>query len=226
MANVLKLFYPVEPFKYRITQLFGENPQWYPLTNGHNGIDWGLPMRTKIFATLPGTVIRVASDPNGYGNHIRIKHDNNLMSLYGHLDENNFSLVQVDDHVRTGQHIGFSGNTGRSTGPHLHYEVRRGNKAFDTQSFLVTQVDEEEETTPPAAILKGRVLASATPFLNVRSGPDVLYPVVDTIQPGTEFEIYDFVTDTIWLHTSKGFLAMRFKGNDFIEFIEPDEHSA
>ena len=223
MANELRLFYPVEPFKYPITQVFGANPQWYPLTSGHNGIDWGLPMRTKIFATLPGSVIRVAGDPNGYGNHIRIQHDDNLMSLYGHLDEHNFALVQVDDHVEAGQHIGFSGNTGRSTGPHLHFEVRRGSKAFDPQPFLVTQLEPEEEIQPPAAVIKGRVLASVTPFLNVRSGPDVLYPLVDTLPPGTEFEIYEFVTDTIWLHTSKGFLAMRFKGNNFIELLKEDK---
>ena len=92
----LKLLYPVKS-TFPITQRFGENPQWYPITNGHNGIDWGIPLRTPIYATLPGSVARVAADNTGYGNHIRISHDGNLLSIYGHMDERNYALVKVGD---------------------------------------------------------------------------------------------------------------------------------
>jgi hypothetical protein len=213
MPNGIKLFYPVEPFKFPITQRFGENPQWYPLTNGHNGIDWGVPLRTPIYATLPGTISKIASDPNGYGNHIRISHDGNLLSIYGHLDEQDYNVVGVNDAVQTGQQIGFSGNTGRSTGPHLHFEVRMNNHAYDPEPYLTT------DKAKPKALFKVRVLETSKPFVNVRSGPGVLYPVVDKLTPGTEIEVYEIANDTIWLQTPAGFIAMTFNGKDLAEIM-------
>jgi len=130
----LKLLHPLKSNAYPITQVFGANPQWYPLTNGHNGIDYGIPLRTSVYATLPGKVIRVAGDSSGYGNHIRIQHADNLLSLYGHLDEHDWHNVQEGQDVAAGWEIGFSGNTGRSTGPHLHFEVREGSRAFNPLS--------------------------------------------------------------------------------------------
>jgi hypothetical protein len=222
MPDELQLFYPVQPLTYPITQRFGENPQWYPLTDGHNGIDWGIPMRTSIFATLPGVVQRVAADPNGYGNHIRIGHTDNLMSLYGHLDEHNYTPLEVGDQVRVGQHIAYSGNTGRSTGPHLHFEVRRGSTAFDPEPFLTAIIpDTEVEIEPPEAIFKARILEDVS-VLNIRSGPGTLYPIIGKLSGGDEVEVFAIDGAEIWLHTPKGYIAMRYNGDDLAELLASD----
>ena len=223
MSNGLQLFYPVKPFTYPITQKFGENPQWYPLTKGHNGIDWGIPLRTSIFATLPGKVVRVASDPKGYGNHIRISHSDNLMSLYGHLDEHNYTSLKVGDEVQAGQHIAYSGNTGRSTGPHLHFEVRRGDVAFDPKPYLTATIpDTDEVIEPPKAIFKARILEGVS-TLNVRSGPGTLYPIIGKMSAGDEVDVFSIDGAEIWLHTPKGYIAMRYNNNDLAELVPKDE---
>lgn len=215
----LKLYYPVAPFTYPITQRFGENPQWYPLTKGHNGIDFGIPLRTPIYATLPGKVVRVAPDSTGYGNHIRIQHDNNLLSLYGHLDEKNYALVKEGDLVLAGQQIGWSGNTGRSTGPHLHYEVRENGKAFDPERYLTTTRPDGKKPKPPAPLFKVRIKDSVELGLNVRSGPGTLYPIVGNLKAGEKVEVIGIDGATIWLQTAKGFIALRYEGNDFVEIL-------
>lgn len=92
--------------------------------HGYNGIDIGAPIGTPVLASAPGEVIIVKGKNawnGGYGNYIVIKHENGTQTLYAHLDKN---LVSVGDRVSQGEKIGLSGNTGRSTGPHLHYEVR------------------------------------------------------------------------------------------------------
>ena len=113
----------------RITQYFGntefatKNPQTYS-GRGHNGIDLGAPVGTPIKAPLDGIVLDTGNTSIGrclsYGKWIMIKHSNGLTTLYGHL-----SLVSVfkNQRVSTGDRIGYTGNTGNSTGPHLHFGV-------------------------------------------------------------------------------------------------------
>jgi hypothetical protein len=214
----LKLLHPLKSTAYPITQHFGENPQWYPLTNGHNGIDFGIPLRTSIYATLPGKVIRVAADPNGYGNHIRIQHDNNLLSLYGHLDERNWHNVQEGQDVVAGWEIGFSGNTGRSTGPHLHYEVREGTQAFDPESYLTLNIGPGPIPEPARPIFRVRV--TADPSLNIRSGPSVVYPAIGQLATGDEIEALELGGTEVWLRTSKGYIAFRYNGYNLVEVVE------
>lgn len=217
----LKLLHPLKTLSYPITQEFGENPQWYPLTNGHNGMDFGVPLRTPIYATLPGTVVRVAADNTGYGNHIRIQHADNLLSLYGHLDEHNWSTVEVGDEVVAGQEIGYSGNTGRSSGPHLHYEVREGTQAFNPKPFLVLTLGPGPIPDPLSkAIFKVRV--TADPSLNVRSGPGIVYPRIGSFANGEEVDVLGLGGNEIWVRTSKGFVAFRFNGTDLVEVVDEE----
>jgi len=214
----LKLFHPLKSFAYPITQHFGENPQWYPLTHGHNGIDYGIPLRTSVYATLPGNVVVVGSDPHGYGNHIRIQHANNLLSLYGHLDEHNWATVDVGDEVVAGQEIGYSGNTGRSTGPHLHFEVREGTTAFDPESYLTLSLGPGPIPDPVGkAIFKVRV--TADPSLNIRSGPNIVYPRIGTLANGEEVDVLEIGGTEIWVRTAKGFIAFRYNGTDLVEVV-------
>jgi murein DD-endopeptidase MepM/ murein hydrolase activator NlpD len=107
----------VAPIMARLTQRFGG-------ANGHPGIDLGAPYGTQINAAHRGTVI-YAGWESGYGNFIQIRHENNVVTCYGHLSK---ILVHVGQYVDTGQEIGLEGSTGHSTGPHLHFEVRLGGQ--------------------------------------------------------------------------------------------------
>ena len=98
----------------------------------HAGIDFRVSTGTKVRSTGAGTVM-VAGRNGGYGNMVEIDHGNGLTTRYAHLSR---VLVKVGDHVDTADPVGLSGTTGRSTGPHLHYEVRRHGKAVDPMRFL------------------------------------------------------------------------------------------
>lgn len=97
--------------------------------HGYNGIDLGAPEGTPVEAAASGEVIisRNFGWNGGYGQYVVIQHDNGTQTLYGHLSEN---IVYEGYHVVQGQVIGLSGNTGKSTGPHLHFEVRGAKNPF------------------------------------------------------------------------------------------------
>jgi murein DD-endopeptidase MepM/ murein hydrolase activator NlpD len=108
----------------RLTSGFGNRR--HPVlgyTKMHAGVDFGTPIGTPIFAAGDGVISR-ASVMGGYGNVVDIDHDATWSTRYGHLSRFVPGL-RPGDRVTQGQVIAFSGNTGRSTGPHLHYEIRR-----------------------------------------------------------------------------------------------------
>jgi len=98
----------------------------------HTGLDLRGDTGDPAHATASG-VVSIASWQGGYGNLVEIDHQNGLSTRYGHLSK---ILVKVGQHVSTGQVIGQIGSTGRSTGPHLHYETRVNDTAVDPQKFL------------------------------------------------------------------------------------------
>lgn len=102
----------------------------------HAGIDFRAPTGTRILATAPGTVI-TAGKTGGYGNMVEIDHGNGITTRYAHLST---ILVNVGDRITTGEPIARSGSTGRSTGPHLHYEVRLNGEAVDPMRFLTAGI--------------------------------------------------------------------------------------
>ena len=208
-----KLYCPCSPH-FPVTQYFGENPQWYPATNGHNGIDWGLPLHTPIYAAADGTVVRVSKDNTGYGNHIRIKHPNNFLTIYAHLDSYDWFEVCVSDDVVGGQLIGHSGNTGWSTGPHLHFEVRENGFAIDPAPLLTDCLPGQEPLPPTDPIFELQIDQDTTPYLNIRTGPGTTYPIIDRYMPGEKVVVIGFESDTIWVRTKDGVIAMRYKGNN------------
>lgn len=97
----------------------------------HRGIDIEAPIGTSVFSYSDGTVITTSAS-NSYGNYIIVSHGN-YDTLYAHLDT---IVVNKGDKVNAGQTIAFSGNTGRSTGPHLHFEVRVSGEAVDPALYL------------------------------------------------------------------------------------------
>lgn len=100
----------------------------------HGGIDFRTPTGTPIYAAGSGTVVHAGRN-GGYGKMIEIDHGDGITTRYAHLSK---IFVSEGDHVAAGSKIGGAGSTGRSTGPHLHYEVRRNGDAVDPMRFLKT----------------------------------------------------------------------------------------
>jgi murein DD-endopeptidase MepM/ murein hydrolase activator NlpD len=98
----------------------------------HQGIDLAAPEGTEVFAVADGVVTAVGFDPV-YGNYVIISHSNNYSSLYGHLQRIE-TVLRAE--VKSGTLIGRVGTTGQSTGPHLHFELRQGGRAFDPEGRL------------------------------------------------------------------------------------------
>jgi murein DD-endopeptidase MepM/ murein hydrolase activator NlpD len=98
----------------------------------HQGIDIPGPIGTPIYATADGVVER-AQWVNGYGNLVELSHGNGLQTRYGHMSK---LIAQPNQRVRRGQLIGLMGSTGRSTGSHLHYEVRIAGNAVNPMPYL------------------------------------------------------------------------------------------
>ena len=102
----------------KITSEFGYRKAF---RRNHNGLDIKVYTGDTIVSAFSGKVRICGNEPNGYGNYIVIRHNNGLETLYGHLSK---ILVKENQYVISGQLIGLGGNTGRSTGSHLHFETR------------------------------------------------------------------------------------------------------
>ena len=98
----------------------------------HDGIDIAVPLNTKVISAADGKVVK-AKWNGGYGNYIEIDHGNGIHSFYGHLNSYN---VKAGDDVLQGQEIGKSGNTGGSTGPHLHFGVHKNGNTVNPYDYI------------------------------------------------------------------------------------------
>ncbi len=115
------------PYIGRITSRYGPRRG-----RQHQGIDMALKVGDPVYATFDGKV-RLSKAAGNYGNLVIIRHCNGLETYYAHLSERS---VQTGDWVVAGQQIGLGGSTGRSTGPHLHYEVRYRGQSFDPERII------------------------------------------------------------------------------------------
>jgi murein DD-endopeptidase MepM/ murein hydrolase activator NlpD len=110
---------------YAINSPFGPRHMPGQKVRNHEGVDIAAPQGTGVFVAAEGSVIRTGYDAAGYGRFVEIRHPNGMSTLYGHLSRLD---VASGDRVDGGQRIGLVGSTGRSTGPHLHFEVKRGDR--------------------------------------------------------------------------------------------------
>ena len=99
----------------------------------HPGIDLAAPYGTPVYATADGTVLRAGWNSGGYGNLVEIDHGRGIVTRYGHMSK---IVVGEGQHVTRGQQVGYVGSTGRSTGNHLHYEVRIDNTPVNPIPFM------------------------------------------------------------------------------------------
>jgi murein DD-endopeptidase MepM/ murein hydrolase activator NlpD len=120
-------FWSMPLVQCRTTSGFGY--RWH---RWHYGTDIGLTVGDPVMASFDGIVRIARYNPSGYGNYVLIRHYNGLETLYGHMSAYN---VEVGQFVKAGEVIGTGGNTGHSTGPHLHFEVRYAGNAFDPTSM-------------------------------------------------------------------------------------------
>jgi len=107
----------------------------------HSGMDFSAPRNTPVYAASNGTIVRADSRAIGYGKHIRIDHGYGYLTLYAHLNSYN---VRRGQKVKKGDIIGFVGNTGRSKGVHLHYEVHKDGKKVNPVNYFYSNLTPEE----------------------------------------------------------------------------------
>ena len=122
----------------KISQGFGPTTFWFEPPYGsyahfHTGIDMVEPFGSAIYAADDGVVALVGSTTSGYGKYVVIAHSGGFDTLYGHLST---TLVKVGQRVTQGTPVGLEGSTGNSTGPHLHFELRIGQKPVDPTPYL------------------------------------------------------------------------------------------
>ena len=122
----------------KVSQPFGPTTFWFEPPYGgykhfHTGIDLVEPFGSPVFAADDGIVAVVGSSGSGYGNYVVIAHAGGFDTLYGHLSS---ILVRAGQRVTQGTPVGLEGSTGNSTGPHLHFELRVGQKPVDPAPYL------------------------------------------------------------------------------------------
>ena len=105
----------------------------------HAGIDIASPSYQEVKAAMDGEVILARSSATGYGNVVVLRHDSELNTIYGHM---NVIIAREGESVRQGQAIGGVGSTGRSTGPHLHFELRQYGKPLDPLPRLPMTIEQ------------------------------------------------------------------------------------
>lgn len=185
------------------------------------GVDYGCPTGTPIMAVADGVVDSSALDRTGYGECVILWHEElGMYSLYGHFSQRK---VQTGDVVKQKQVIGLSGNTGNSTGPHLHYELRAATARGAYESvvgFSKGQVDPVaftfgmihnpcgvSEPPPPNGTIFVKVEAS-----NMRSGPGTNNPVIGVIAAGSEGKAIGRNAESTWVQVeidgAQGWMAV------------------
>lgn len=133
---------PIPSDKARVSSGFGE--RLHPILKiqkQHMGLDFTSPMGTEAHVTGDGKVVFADYSTNGYGIHVIVDHGFGYQTLYGHLSA---LKVRAGQHVKRGDVIGLVGNTGLSSGPHLHYEVHKDGTPVDPVNYLFNSLTPEE----------------------------------------------------------------------------------
>ena len=156
------------PEGYTINARSPYGPRVHPITGKrtfHHGVDVALPVGTPLTAPADGVVVKKGNGPSG-GVTLILRHDNNLHTVYYHLQKP--SQLAVGAQVKRGEVIGFSGNTGASTGPHLHWEVRKSDRWGDTldpMPYLEAAPVKTKPVFEPAPKPKRRIPTPLSPKL-------------------------------------------------------------
>ena len=147
-ANMLSSIPAIQPVSNKDMTRVASGYGWrihpiYKTEKLHTGMDFTAAIGTEIYATGNGVVVKVEKDGRGYGNNIIVNHGYGYETLYGHMSK--FS-VRPGQKVNRGDLVGFVGNSGTSTGPHLHYEVRKNGNPINPVNFYFNDLTPEEYT--------------------------------------------------------------------------------
>lgn len=239
----MQFLFPV-PATSIVTQTFAEHvhaAQVNGWQNYNGGIDWAVPTGTPIRAAQSGKVAAVRRDATGYGVHVRIQHADGFQTIYGHLWD---FAVQVGETVQPGQVIARSDNTGNSTGPHLHFELRRNNVPVDPAPLLAAFLPEPGGPgggeTPPTGGRPGEEIPTGeepqsfpslplarivSPVgLNIRMAPGVSNPIVGYLPGGTQVEVLRKTRDgdDAWLQVGhQQYIGMFVSGETYAVWLAP-----
>lgn len=139
-VNTIPAIQPIENADFSLlTASFGNRIHpFYKTMKMHKGVDFAIPVGTAVFATADGTVDQIAMKGQNSGTTILLKHSNLYKTFYAHLET---VLVSVGQKVKRGDVIAFSGNSGLSFAPHLHYEVRLQGKQVDPIDYFFLETD-------------------------------------------------------------------------------------
>jgi murein DD-endopeptidase MepM/ murein hydrolase activator NlpD len=130
---------PIWPIQGKINSYFGPRGKKF-----HAGIDIASPSYQEVKAAMDGEVILARESRTGYGNVVVLRHDGGLTTIYGHM---NVIIAQEGEAVRQGQAIGGVGSTGKSTGPHLHFELRQNGRPLDPRPLMPMTIEQLLEDT-------------------------------------------------------------------------------
>ena len=126
----------------RIGSYFGTRMDpFYKVKKFHEGVDFTAPVGTEIYAAGNGVVVNAGRNFGGYGNRVIIDHGYTYTTLYAHMSK---IMVRRGAKVKRGQVIGLVGNTGKSTAPHLHYEIRKNGRAVNPIYFFYNDISPEQ----------------------------------------------------------------------------------
>ena len=219
----MKLIYPVDS-KWIISQSFSRHVQrakenGWCFTPGncpskiyyYGGIDWACPIDTPVYAAADSIAhIEVQNQGNeGYGLNVRITHKNGWYTIYAHLSS---VVVKNGDDVKQGQLIGFTGNSGNSTGPHIHFELRINGVPTNPAQYLIESVDDNVVILPspidtvipifPEPVMFK--LLDNWDYVNIREAPwGKILRKLDNYEP---FPVFTALVseDEIWLNIGYG----------------------
>lgn len=118
---------------YAINSAYGLRRLPGEAARSHQGVDIAAPHGTGVYVAAEGRVMRAGYDADGYGRFVEVQHANGMNTLYGHLSRLD---VATGDTLDPGSRLGLVGSTGRSTGPHLHFEVRRGDRRLNPEQVI------------------------------------------------------------------------------------------
>ncbi|MEA3316956.1 MAG: M23 family metallopeptidase, partial [Bacteroidota bacterium] len=138
----------------RISDYFGyRNDPFTGKRRKHNGMDFAGPLGCPIYSTGDGTVVEARYTFHGYGKKVVINHGFGFITIYAHLNK---IVVENGDKVKRGQLIGKMGSSGRSTGSHLHYEIRKHNVPVNPINYYYNDISAEEFDFMIAEMAKNR----------------------------------------------------------------------
>ncbi len=214
------------PVNGPVTELFGENPDLYKKWGfpGHNGVDYGIPNGTPITAAAAGTVALVGFENGGYGNFVKLSHQDGsktYQTYYAHLAS---AAVTAGQKVKVGIVIGYSNNTGASTGPHLHFGLRIDGENppykgyVDPMPYFTAATAPSDDTTmidfPDAVNFPTSLpLEVTSETLNIRNGPGVEYTIIGQLRKGAAVSGKRLQSKSVWIEYEKGkWIALAFNG--------------